>query len=99
MNKVSPLPPIIDSRNGNEPKVLQKKKSFYEKMTSLDRKERFNVAKKYREDYMMPRYVIDIDEKTEKKQKRKLEPGEIDPNSKLYSIFAPISDLSDFGRL
>ena len=42
--------------------------------------------------YLLPRYVIEEDG-----SKRKLEAGEWDDNSKLYSIFTPLKDMSDFG--
>ena len=49
-------------------------------------------ANNYRTYYLLPRYVVEEDGK-----KRKLEAGEFVENSKLYSIFTPLRDMSDFG--
>jgi len=60
------------------------------------RAKRFARAKNYRELYLLPRWVEDTDENG-KKTRRKLEPGEVVDGSQLYSIFTPISEMSDFG--
>jgi len=58
------------------------------------KKRRRNKALKYREMYLLPRFVVEEDG-----SKRKLEAGEFDPNSKLYPLTTPISEMSDFGTL
>jgi hypothetical protein len=58
------------------------------------RKIRRLKAENYRNRYLLPRFVLE-----ENGTRRKLEPGEYDPNSQLYPITTPIAELSDFGAL
>lgn len=57
------------------------------------RKIRRLKGENYRNRYLLPRYVLEEDG-----TKRKLEPGEYDPNSQLYPISTPIREMSDFGK-
>ena len=56
------------------------------------RRKRKDKASAYRELFLLPRYVVEEDG-----SKRKLEAGEYDERSQLYSLFTPISEMSDFG--
>ncbi len=49
-------------------------------------------AYRFREMYLLPRFVSQ-----ENGSKRKLEPGEFHPNSQLYPLLTPLKDLSEFG--
>lgn len=51
-------------------------------------------AYRYREMYLLPRFVSQ-----ENGLKRKLEPGEFHPNSQLYPLLTPLKDLSEFGTV
>lgn len=48
-------------------------------------------AQRYRDNYLLPRYVL------ENGTKRKLKTGEFDPTSKLFPMSTPISEMSGFG--
>ena len=61
---------------------------------AIDRAAKRDKANNYRELYLLPRYVIEEDG-----SKRKLEAGEFDEKSQLYSLCVPIKDMSDFGGL
>ncbi len=50
-------------------------------------------ASKFRQMYLLPRYIVDEEDGS----KRKLEYGEFHHNSKLYSIYTPIGEMSTFG--
>jgi hypothetical protein len=58
------------------------------------RKERHAQAQSYRETYLLPRFV-----REENGGRRKLEAGEYDPQSSLYPLSTPISEMSDFGKI
>jgi hypothetical protein len=56
------------------------------------REQRRLKAKRYRQLYLLPRFV------NEEGGKRKLEAGEYDAKSELYPLSTPIDQLSDFGE-
>ena len=67
-----------------------------EKVTGVVGKHRMNRRNKadlYRQLYLLPRYVEEEDG-----TKRKLEPGEFNPDSHLYPLLTPVKELSDFGK-
>lgn len=62
--------------------------------------EKWKMANAHRETFFQPRYVLETDEKG-MKFKRRLEAGEIHPNSKRYPIFNgldTINDMQAFGE-
>jgi hypothetical protein len=60
--------------------------------TSPSLRQRRLRALKYRELYLLPRFV-----REQGGSKRKLEAGEYDPNSELYPLSTSIQEMSDFG--